>query len=404
LPQKLLLVLPLRLYHYESKFFIDAQAHNGLRLWLDNFDSLILACPQFDAAPPTGYLPVDDRRITFVGLPEAYTPHRFMIALYGTAPKLRQIIETADHLHFAIGGMFGDWASACAIIARRSGKHFSIWTDRVESQVALFQAKSKTGPKRLYYMFMAFLMKIYERQIIKLSSLGLFHGMDCYTAYSPYSSNPQLVHDIHLGTENQITDLDIEARLKYSGRVRIAYAGRVHREKGVFDWIDALSLASKSGLDFHAVWFGDGPDLKGAVKRVKDEKLSERVHFMGAVKHRDLIEHLRSFDLFMFCHKTMESPRCLIEALICGLPLIGYASPYSQDLIKEHGGGILSQRDRPDLLLESISYFMQNRRELTKSAQQDGRRFDAETAFRHRSDLMKSMTSEFVPRRTSTLG
>jgi colanic acid/amylovoran biosynthesis glycosyltransferase len=380
-------------YRYESKIFVDAQAHNGLRLWLNNFDSLILACPQLEVTPPVGYLPVDDARISFVGLPAAYTPHRFIMALRRTVPTLRKIIASADHLHFAIGGMFGDWASACAIIAHRSRRNFTIWTDRVESQVAAFQAKSQRGPKRLYYESMAFLMKVYERQIIKLGSLGLFHGMDCFTAYSPYSPNPQLVHDIHLRPENQITDLEIDTRLRYSGPVRIAYAGRAHRDKGLFDWIDALSVASTSGLDFQAVWFGDGPQLKCALKRVEEKHLSNKIRFMGAVKHRELIENLRSFDLFMFCHKTMESPRCLIEALICGLPLIGYASPYARDLIKEHGGGILSPKDRPEFLVESVRYFLQNRSELTKRAQQDGRRFDAESAFRHRSDLMKSMAT-----------
>jgi colanic acid/amylovoran biosynthesis glycosyltransferase len=371
---------------------VDAQARNGLRLWLDNFDTLTLACPTIDAQPPASFLPIDDERITLTALPSAGAPHRFLAALPKTIPILKNIIASADHLHFAIGGLFGDWGSASALIAHQSGKPFAVWTDKVESQVLAFEARSKSAPKKLYYLTMATLMKPYERYVIRKSALGLFHGMDCYEAYSPYSSNPQLVHDIHLNSSDQISDLDIEARLQRSGPVMIAYAGRAHLDKGIYDWIDGLSLAAKEQIDFRAVWFGGGEELENARKRVKDENLSDFIQFYGpTTSHQGLIEKLRSFDLFMFCHKTKESPRCLIEALICGLPLVGYDSPYSRDLISANGGGILTPIHRPELLAGSIILFSQRRGPLTKNAQSDGKLFDAATVFRHRSDLMKTI-------------
>jgi colanic acid/amylovoran biosynthesis glycosyltransferase len=377
---KLLLVLPLHAYRRRSKTYVDAQARNGLRLWLDNFDTL------------TSFLPIDDERITFTALPSAGAPHRFITALPKTIPILKNVIASADHLHFAIGGMFGDWGSISALIAHQRGKPFAVWTDKVESQVLAFEARSKSPPKKLYHLTMATLMKPYERYVIRKSALGLFHGMDCYEAYSPYSSNPQLVHDIHLNSGDQISDLDIDARLQRSGPVLIAYAGRAHLDKGIYDWIDALSLAAKEKIDFRAVWFGGGDELENARKHVKDENLSDYIEFHGpTTSHQELIEKLRSFDLFMFCHKTQESPRCLIEALICGLPLVGYDSPYSRDLIKANGGGILTSIHRPELLAGSIRQFSQRRRHLTKNAQSDGKLFDAATVFRHRSDLMKTI-------------
>lgn len=388
----LLLVLPLRAYHSDSVVFIDAQAHNGLRLWLENFSRLTLACPTSYEAPPSGYLPVEDDRIKHVALPVAYTPRTFAAALLKMSPGLQTLIASSDHLHFAIGGLFGDWASVCALMAHRSGRKFAVWTDRVESKVAAFQSKTKRGPKRLYYAATAAIMKRYERAVIKRAALGLFHGMDCYEAYSAYSSNPHLVHNVHLGEESQISDAGIAERLRHTGPVRIVYAGRVHRDKGVFDWIDALSSAVNDGVDFRAVWFGDGPELESARQCVAANKLSEMVEFPGAIgDHLALIERLRTFDLFMFCHKTQESPRCLIEALMCGLPLVGYDSPYPRDLIKERGGGILSLVDRPELLPQSIRKFSEERIDLTRRAQLDGKPFNAESVFRHRSDLMKAM-------------
>lgn len=389
--QKLLLVLPLIAFRRGPQIFIDAQSRNGLRLWLDNFDVVTLACPTSDGHAPADFVPIDDRRIKFVALPPAYTPHRFAAALLKTRKTLAKVINESDYLHFAIGGLFGDWGSASAIIAHRMRRPFAVWTDRVESQVAAFQAVSKSGLKKYYYLAMARLVKLYERQVIRRSALGLFHGMDCYEAYSQFSANPHLVHDVHLGKESQIGDPEFEDRLRCSGPLRIAYAGRAHRDKGIYDWLEALTHAAKAGAAFEAVWFGDGPELEAARKQIVKEELSEKVHMVGSTDHQILITKLRSFDVFLFCHKTRESPRCLIEALICGLPIIGYDSPYPRDLIKINGGGILVPANDTVALAAAIISFNRERHVLTHKARLDGSLFDADSVFKERSDLMKTL-------------
>ena len=390
--QNLLLVLPLSVYRNGSQVYIDAQARNGLRLWLGHFDSLTLACPAYDNLPPVDFLPIDDPQIKVILLPAAYTPYAFLTALIKMRSILAKAIDESDYLHFAIGGLFGDWGSASAMIAHKKNRPYAVWTDRVESQVVAFQATSKRGLRKFYILMMAVLVRLYEREIIRRSALGLFHGMECYEAYSPYSSNPHLVHDIHLGKESRICDLDIESRLLYAGPTRIAYAGRAHHDKGIYDWIETLSHAAKRGIAFNAVWFGDGPELENARKAVANANLSESIHFVGKLDHQTLIAKLRTFDLFLFCHKTQESPRCLIEALICGLPIVGYDSPYPRDLTKENGGGILVPANDPATLAATIDAFKTGRAKLTQKARLDGRLFDADSVFERRSQLMKTLS------------
>ena len=76
----------------------------------------------------------------------------------------------------------------------------------------LFSSKSKPRVRGLYWKFTAWLMKHYERYLIRRSSLGLFHSMDCYEAYSRYCANPHLVHDIHLDYKDLITKREIDAK------------------------------------------------------------------------------------------------------------------------------------------------------------------------------------------------
>ena len=202
------------------------------------------------------FLPVDDPRIKVLALPPAYTPHRFAVEALKMHRSLACVIDNSVFLHFAIGGLFGDWGSVCALIAHQKGRQFAVWTDRVESQVVAHQARLRKGPKRFYYAAIAYLAKYYEREIIKRSALGLFHGMDCFEAYSPFSSNPHLVHNIHLGKESHSTDAELEERLMYSGPLRIAYAGRAHNDKGIYDWIEAISELARCGFEVQATWIG----------------------------------------------------------------------------------------------------------------------------------------------------
>ncbi len=393
----ILLVLPIKAFQSNGRVYIDDQACHGLQLWLENFKMVIFACIATVGEPPADRSPIDQvpeyRRLRFVSLPEAYTPHRFAKALPQTFRLLSKLIDKSDYLHFAIGGLWGDWGSVASLIASGKKRSYAVWTDRVESQVTFFSAKSTSGLRRLYRQSTAALMRRYERHVIKKSQLGLFHGMDCFEAYAPYSTNPHLVHDIHLSSEDGLTDAElIKRQSSHSGRLRLVYAGRAHREKGIFDWIDALKLAHQAGVNFDAVWFGEGPDRNEAVSLTEKSGLQSQVQFPGAVSdHQQLISRLKQFDVFLFAHKTPESPRCLIEALVCGLPLIGYDSPYARDLIRENGGGRLTTIHHPELLANSIVTFRDEKNMLTDAARKDGLNFNAEGVFRHRSELMRTL-------------
>jgi hypothetical protein len=72
-------------------------------------------------------------------------------------------------------------------------------------------------------------MKVLERHVIKRGALGLFHGMDCYTACSRYSSNPHFVDDVAVNDKDFVSESEPASRFVNRNKLRIAYAGRVHR-------------------------------------------------------------------------------------------------------------------------------------------------------------------------------
>lgn len=396
----LLLILPLPIYHDGDRRWIDRQAHNGIARWLDNFDRVILCQPALPHShAPADSRPIDDAdfdgRCRLVDLPDARSLGAFLKVLRPTIARIDRLIDESTHLSFAIGGLFGDWAAVAALRAAHKHRKASIWTDRVESQVTLLSAQRMTGLRRAYWTATALAMRHYERHVIRRSAVGLFHGADCFAAYSPFSPDPHLVHDIHLSESARITAEELQAKaVRRSGPLSIVYAGRVHPDKGPLDWIDALHLLHARGVDFRATWHGDGPQFELVQAKVRELGLASCVDFPGASQDRDgLMRRLRAADLFLFCHKTPESPRCLIEALISGTPIVGYGSSYSRDLIAHHGGGVLTEQEPAELAdrIEELANDRERLSNLIVAAARDGHPFTDVSVFHHRSELIKAI-------------
>lgn len=400
----LMLVLPIRIYHVGGAKHIEKQAHNGLRLWLKHFKSVTLCLAADDiAVPPVDTLPLDElddiERLRVVMLPLSFTPHGFLRRLPNVASILREEIDRATYLQFAIGGLWGDWAAVACFVAHRRNRKFAVWTDRVESQVVRYAVRSRSGVRALYWQINAWLMHYYERAAIRRASIGLFHGMDCFKAYSACCSKPHLVHDIHVGPEARIDTAALLAKQARTTDVplTIIYAGRVHPEKGVSEWIETLALLDRAGVDFRANWYGEGPALAAAQRDVAARNLESKIAFSGNLADRDiLLATIRDADIFLFCHKTPESPRCLIESLISGTPIIGFFSAYPEDLIAAHGGGILTEHDPAKLANAVIALRRSDLSRLMRAAASDGYDMIDESVFAHRSHLIKAHAARTV--------
>jgi glycosyltransferase involved in cell wall biosynthesis len=128
-------------------------------------------------------------------------------------------------------------------------------------------------------------------------------------------------------------------------------------------------------------------------QQIEAAGLADRVSLPGFSKDRgEVLQSLRDADLFLFCHKTPESPRCLIEALISGTPIVGYDGAFARELTETNGGGTLVALDDVDSLAAAVIRIGQDKAELKQlieRAAKDGAPFDDETVFRHRCELIR---------------
>jgi glycosyltransferase involved in cell wall biosynthesis len=411
--QGMLLVLPVPFRSFNGQLLFETQACNGLERWADNFGKVIVAAPVMPEQlaveeaivwKDTATLEKPER-FEFVPLPWAYSIREFFTHYQSIRTLLADLIGRCEYLQFAISGLWGDWAAIAALEAKKQSRPYAIHTDLVDYQVVLQLNRHKSLSRRLKAWVLSSLTQHYHQWIIRNCSLGLWHGEDCYRAYSPFCDNSHLIHDVHTKSQDSISSKQLTAKLEQSETdsvLRVCYAGRMVDMKAPLDWIRAVAHAHQLGVKLKATWFGDGPLRPAMEQLIADLGLQEVVHLAGFERDRQaLLQNIRDAHMMLFTHVTPESPRCLIEALICGTPIVGYHSHYVEDLLDGKGGGYLVPIHDWQQLGEKLQELAVNRRqlvELIRQAAANGKRFSDEAVFQERSRLITAHLAQQTQR------
>ncbi|MBW4470759.1 MAG: glycosyltransferase [Stenomitos rutilans HA7619-LM2] len=402
----MLLVLPVPLRFVDGRLFFEAQACNGLEQWADNFGFVTVAAllmPESLAAEQTNIVwrdtatLADPQRFEFVPLPWAYSFALFGKHYRATQSLLAQLVARSRYLQFCLGGLVGDWAAVGAIAAHRQKRPYAIHMDWVEHEHILQVSKDKSLPKRLKARVFSVLIEKYNGWIMRRAALGLWHGADCYSAYSPLCHNSFLVHDIHTKALDAIAPAALSEKVAavLNGQpIQICYAGRMETMKAPLDWIKAIERAHHLGINLKATWLGAGSLREEMQRMITDRGLEAVIELAGFESDRDcLLQKIRAAHVMLFTHITSESPRCLIEALISGTAIVGYQSDYADDLVKELGGGAfvpIHQWKQLGDLITTLSSDRPRLAQLVQQAGENGKRFNSEVVFHERSKLLKA--------------
>jgi len=163
--------------------------------------------------------------------------------------------------------------------------------------------------------------------------------------------------------------------------------------KGPKDWISALAALIHEGVKLDATWFGDGDLLPELQRDCERRGISESVHFVGPRGRDEVLAAVRHAHLFLFCHKTLESPRCVVEALANGTPIVGYDSGYVRDLVASHGGGSFAPMGHFNALAKRVQALDEDRSALAnliEDARSSAETFDRDEAIRKRIELIRT--------------
>jgi glycosyltransferase involved in cell wall biosynthesis len=309
---------------------------------------------------------------------------------------LKHEIEQADYLLFSAYALIGDWAIVATHEAVKLRRKYGLDADVVYDKRA--ELSWDRPEERFRLAKLKLLLPLFRRMYrycLEHSALALLQGQDVYDAYAPFCRNPHKVYHMPVSEEDYITNAQMQQKLSLLSEarpLRLCYVGRCIEIKGPWDWLRVLHGLMANKVEFRAEWLGDGSLLPKMRAMAAELGVADYVQFQGYVGRRDdILETLRSADMFLFCHKTPESPRCLVEALVSGCPLVGYGSAYPRDLVAEHGGGDFVEIGDCQGLVEKVKRLNDNRqkiRALIKAAGDSGRLFERDATMQRRIDLI----------------
>jgi glycosyltransferase involved in cell wall biosynthesis/predicted metal-dependent phosphoesterase TrpH len=126
----------------------------------------------------------------------------------------------------------------------------------------------------------------------------------------------------------------------YPGEIKILYAGRLSREKGVDLLADAFLRAHEADPRLHLLLAGGGPE-----EAELREQLGDAATFLGWLGGEDLAVAYASADAFLFCSVTDTYGQVILEAGASGLPVIAIAEGGPAALVENRHTGLLCRPD-----------------------------------------------------------
>jgi glycosyltransferase involved in cell wall biosynthesis len=161
--------------------------------------------------------------------------------------------------------------------------------------------------------------------------LWLMRRSDCCITVSKYTANVLLKNHVPQSKVkrsgngidiNLIESIKVAAK-QYDG----VFIGRIARDKGIFDLVQAWKLISSNRLNSQLLILGSGPDFSELASVVKDSGIASNIVLKGSCKDIDLYRLMKASRLLVFPSRFEGWGLAVGEALACGLPAVCYDIP-----------------------------------------------------------------------------
>jgi 1,2-diacylglycerol 3-alpha-glucosyltransferase len=126
----------------------------------------------------------------------------------------------------------------------------------------------------------------------------------------------------------------------------ILYAGRIAPEKRVVELLDALTALLQAQPQAKVLFVGSGPADDDLVAAAKRNGVSSQVVVAGSVDWQQMHSHYALAHLFVTASLSEMHPMTLIEASLCGLPVVARHDPAYEGLVRDGYNGYLVPSDR----------------------------------------------------------
>ena len=136
--------------------------------------------------------------------------------------------------------------------------------------------------------------------------------------------------------------------------VRVVGAvGRLTYQKAPEDFLTMVDHLGRA--DVVGVWVGGG-ELAGRIGSLAAKQPPGRIVLAG--ERRDVPQILPAFDIFALPSRYEGLPTAVVEAMVCGIPVVATAVNAVGDVVVPGETGLLVPPQRPDLMADAVRYLL----------------------------------------------
>lgn len=282
--------------------------------------------------------------------------------------KAYPVIYNTDEIPFEIPGMSDEMPYSSTRYKDMSEKDLELFKNAYIKRISA--AVSDFEPDLIICHHLYLLTGITAEYFSEYKVVGVCHGTCLRQLKSHYLYNDKTINSLrklskiyalHDSQQNEIINLlgqDISEKLEIIGTgynpdiftlesndnnidnevLKIIYAGKISRKKGLVELIHALSSIDPQDIGYKSIKLslagGNGSldDIVHIKEAVSDSP--HKVEFLGILNHDQLSKEFNRSDLFVLPSFYEGLPLVLIEAIACGLHAVTTATPGLRDWIE----------------------------------------------------------------------
>ena len=119
-------------------------------------------------------------------------------------------------------------------------------------------------------------------------------------------------------------------------------------------------IRALEGLDIILDVIGDGPMHQRLVRLAEETRVKEKINFLNFLPNEEIVAKMRNYDLFVYQYNNWEISKSVLEAMLCGLPIILNQKDDYPVREFENAGHLITVHNSPVGFREAIIDLLEN--------------------------------------------
>jgi glycosyltransferase involved in cell wall biosynthesis len=215
------------------------------------------------------------------------------------------------------------------------------------------------------------LRRIWLSWILSGSKAVLVTGIRGFKTLEEWGASRHVIYNFPFATDLNYFSPNVNFPSTFSDPIKIVASGRLDvRHKGYDTALRGLALLKqrKPEIKFTYTVAGTGPDEEQIRNLIFELGLSSEVNLLGWLETDTLLKKYRESDVLLHAAVNDPFPNAVLEAMACGLVVVGSDSSGSVlERIKDRVNGLIHQTNNAESVYECLSYLSLRNEEEIKS-------------------------------------